>query len=357
MKILQVCHRYYPHIGGAENLVKELSERLARTHDVEVISADLSSGVPRTEVLNGVRVTRISSLAPGGAYSFAPEILSLVRKSDAEIVHAHNYHAFPAFFASYSRGDKFILSPYFHGKGSTTIRDLLNKPYTLFGKKIFHRAKKIICLSEFEKKLIISKFPHIDIDKFIVIPGGIPIQRIKSAKKFELQRDIILYTGRLDQYKNVQLIIRAMVYLPDVCFIIIGSSGNYKDELMDLIIHLGVSNRVKILGNVPDGGKYSWLKTCSLFVNLSGAESFGINVLEALAADKPVIVNVEGGLMDFVEKFSAATPVNVDKIKDDAAIRDLALLFKEKLGTQVRNDVGPYEWGNIVERIESVYLE
>jgi glycosyltransferase involved in cell wall biosynthesis len=357
MKILQVCHRYYPHVGGAENLVKELSERLALAHDVEVISADLAPGLSRVEILNGVRVTRISSFAPGGAYSFAPKIFSLVRRSDADVVHAHNYHAFPALFASFTQGEKFIFSPYYHGKGSTPLRDALNKPYLLLGMKIFHRADKIICLSEFEKKLIMNKFPRIDAKKCIVIPAGIPIRQIEGAKGFETPKDIILYTGRLDQYKNVQLIIRAMVYLPDICFIIIGSYGNYKDELKDLIIRLGVSDRVKILGNVPDSEKFSWLKTCSLFVNLSGAESFGINVLEALAAEKPVIVNVEGGLKDFADKFAAATPVNVDKFRDDAGIRDLARLIKEKTGMKVHNDVSQYEWDYIVKRIESVYRE
>lgn len=356
MKILQVCHRYYPHIGGAENLVKELSERLARTHDVEVISTDLSPGMPASELLNGVKITRISSIAPGGAYSFAPKIIPLVKKSDADVVHAHNYHAFPAFFASIPRREKFIFSPYFHGKGSTPVRDLLNKPYLLFGRKIFHRADKIICLSEFEKQLIMNTFPRIDPGKFNVIPAGIPIRQIKDAKRLEIRGDIILYTGRLDQYKNVQLIIRAMMYLPDACFVIIGSSGNYKNELKELIIRLGISNRVKILENVPDAKKYSWLKTCSLFVNLSGAESFGLNVLEALAADKPVIVNIEGGLKDFADKFAAATPFNVNRITDEPAIHELARLIKEKMGMNVRNDVSLYEWDNIVKRVESVYM-
>ena len=43
MKIVQVCHRYYPNTGGIENHVKEISERLAKKFDVEVITADLSS--------------------------------------------------------------------------------------------------------------------------------------------------------------------------------------------------------------------------------------------------------------------------------------------------------------------------
>lgn len=42
MKIAQVCHRYPPNRGGVENHVKEISERLAREHDIEVISTDLS---------------------------------------------------------------------------------------------------------------------------------------------------------------------------------------------------------------------------------------------------------------------------------------------------------------------------
>jgi glycogen synthase len=47
MKILQVCPRYYPSIGGVETHVKNISERLAEKHDISVLATDFSGKLPK----------------------------------------------------------------------------------------------------------------------------------------------------------------------------------------------------------------------------------------------------------------------------------------------------------------------
>jgi hypothetical protein len=74
MKIAQVCHRYYPNIGGMEKHVKEISERLAMKFDVDVITADLSSNNKQITELKGVRIKRFNSISPNGAYFFSPQV-------------------------------------------------------------------------------------------------------------------------------------------------------------------------------------------------------------------------------------------------------------------------------------------
>ena len=75
MKIIQVCPRYYPDIGGVETDVKEMSERLVRKgFEVEVVCTDPSGKHPKEEFINGVEVRRFRSIAPYDAYFFAPQI-------------------------------------------------------------------------------------------------------------------------------------------------------------------------------------------------------------------------------------------------------------------------------------------
>lgn len=75
MKIAQICPRYSPDIGGVETHVKEISERLVRAgHDVEVITTDPTGRLSKRETINGVKVIRFRSFAPGNAYYFAPQI-------------------------------------------------------------------------------------------------------------------------------------------------------------------------------------------------------------------------------------------------------------------------------------------
>lgn len=354
MKIAQVCHRYYPNRGGIEKHVKEISERLARKHDVEVISADLSPDNSHKQEINGVKVKRFYSIAPNNAYFFSPQILFSLKKSDFDLIHAHNYHAFPALFASLVKGRKFVFTPHYHGVGSTLLRDILNKPYKLLGSKIFERADKVICVSNYEKDLVMRNFGVEDKD-IVVIPNGLNLEEIKEAKPFDFDADLILYVGRLEKYKNIHLIIKAMEYLSESHFHIIGETGNYKNEIEKLIHKLNLENRVKILSDVSDDEKYRWMKTCSLFVNMSSIEAFGMTVLEALAAGKPVIVNEEGGLRELADKFDGVFPVHVHEIKDRVSIKKLATAIEEKMGGSVSTDLGEYNWDNIIEKVENLY--
>ena len=55
MRILQVCNHYFPYVGGAEEYVRNISERLARKHEVSVFTTHPSS-LPNEEEINGVLV-------------------------------------------------------------------------------------------------------------------------------------------------------------------------------------------------------------------------------------------------------------------------------------------------------------
>jgi len=352
MKIAQVCHRYHPHIGGVERHVQEISERLAERHEVDVISADLSRGLHRIEEINGVRVTRFRSFSPGEAYFIPPQIYNYIKNSDFDVVHAHNYHALPALFASYGcKDERFIFTPHYHGVGSTPFRDLLNKPYRKVGSKIFKMADRVICVSNYERNMVVRNFGFED--KIEVIPNGINLDDIEKAEPFEHDGRLILYIGRLDGYKNVDRAVMAMEYLPEEFRFYIGGTGKYQNELKALIEKLDLVDRVKLLGFVSEEDKYRWMKTCDLFVNLSSIEAFGITVLEALAAGAPAVVNAAGGLVEFAESFKGARSINIDAASPD----ELADFMEKSVGEQVKDDLNSYDWRNIAYRVENAYMD
>jgi len=349
MRIVQVCHRYYPNRGGVENHVREISRRLAKKYDVEVICADSRGEVVE---MNGVKIRRFKSISPNNAYFFAPQIFSYIKDSDFDIIHAHNYHAFPALFASLAKDDrKFIFTPHYHGVGSTTFRNLLNKFYKFLGYEIFKRADKTICVSNYEKEIVRRDF-GISEEDIVVIPNGINVQEIKKAKPFEFDSALILYIGRLEKYKNIHFVIEAMKYLPEDFYFYIGGKGSYERNLKNLICKLGLEGRVRFLGYISDEEKYRWMKTCSLFVNLSSVEAFGMTVLEALAAGKPVIVSGRGGLGEIAEKFhDAVISIHAESISAER----LASLIEKAIGKVAKIDVSKYDWECIVDKIEDVY--
>jgi len=94
------------------------------------------------------------------------------------------------------------------------------------------------------------------------------------------------------------------------------------------------------------------MKTCSLFVNLSSVEAFGMTVLEALAAGKPVIVNDKGGLREIAEKFhDAVISIHAESISAER----LASLIEKAIGKVAKIDVSEYNWNCVVDKIEDIY--
>lgn len=361
MKIAQICPRYSPDIGGVETHVKEISERLVKAgHDVEVITTDPTGKLRTREIINGVRVIRFRSFAPGNAYYFAPQIYTYLKKHDYDIIHAHSYHAFPAFFASLSRhSGKFVFTPHYHRHGHTAFRDLLHKPYRLLGKIIFSRADFVICVSEYEKKLVESDFEVAA--KTVKIPNGINLKEFedlrqpeKSLNKNAGREKILLYVGRLEEYKGVQYIIQSLPELQDFRLRIIGK-GPYEAELRNMAKSSGVEERVEWLNDLSRKELLECYADADIFLMLSSHEAYGITVAEALAAGIPCIVAKGSALEEFVDGRNCIGIENpVSKEKVTAALKEIKKKEKIKKSGIDKNIM---DWNEVSARIEKQYLK
>jgi glycosyltransferase involved in cell wall biosynthesis len=357
LKIAQVCPRYFPDIGGVETDVKEISERLvSKGHDVEVITTDPGGKLKKEDLVNGVKVTRFKSFAPGSAYYFAPQIYSYLKKHNYDVIHAHSYHALPAFFAAISeRKKKFVFSPYYHRGGHTPFRNLLHKPYKFFGKMIFSRADTVICISEYEKRLVESDFNVAE--KTIKIPNGLNPSEFKSLKrrKNENKEKILLYVGRLEEYKGVQYIIQSLPELQDFKLRIVGK-GPYENELHNITEKLGVGERIEWLKNLSREELLDCYADADIFLMLSSHESYGITAAEALASGTPCVVAKGSALDEFVDGIQC---LGIDEpIKKEKVIKSVIKLKDMKQNNEFdKKNLTVFDWDYVTEKIENVYDE
>ena len=350
MRIAQVCPAFYPQTGGVETHVYEISKRLAKKFEVDVLTTlpitDFRD-VKKVEEMDGFTVRRFTSLAPFGAYYFSLSLYRYLKRNAGEydIVHAHNYHAFPALFAALAKQNKLVFTPHYHGRGGSKFRSFLLKPYRFAGSTIFKKAEIVICVSEYEKELVKKDFGV----NAVVIPNGIDLKKIDKVSPILSSDNIILYVGRIEKYKNIDVLIKSMKYLRDMKLYIAGR-GSFEEKLKKIAEKAKVEDRVKFLGFVSEEEKYRWLKTCSVFVNLSQAESFGITVLEALACGKPAVVNCESALKEFAEKFDCV--LVPDKLTPEAVAEAILKASEVK----VNLDLSEYDWDVIADKISEIYL-
>jgi len=347
MKIIQVCPRYFPDIGGVETHVREIAERLVKKgHNVEVVCTDPGGVHPKTDFINGVSVTRFRSFAPHDAFFIAPKMAPYLKTLDAEILHAHGYHAFPAMFAMMAARDKrFIFTPHYHGKGHTPLRNMLLTFYNPIGKAVFSRANRIICVSEYERKLITVKFGIQD-EKFVVIPNGLNLSEFSGITGMK-NHQRILHVGRLEAYKGIQHIIEALPELPDYTLTLVGK-GPYESELHQLATEKDVSDRITWKKDLSREELLQEYALAGLFISLSSFEAYGITVAEALVSGLQVIVNRNGALGEFVD---GITCVGIDPSPENL----VKAIQSMKPGQGYRKKV--LGWDEVVKRIVEIYFE
>lgn len=271
--------------------------------DVEVITTDPSGKLLQDEKIDEIRVRRFRSFAPQGAYYFSYKLYRYLDKhsSDYDIIHAHSYHSLTSLISALASKNNFVFTPHYHGTGHTTFRQLLHVPYRMFGKVIFRKANLVICVSNFERSVILKNFKE-SVSKIVIIPNGLMLQEsdIIKMKKTNAKKKI-LCVSRLEKYKRIDRIISALPYLPAEVMLRIVGSGPDRDRLENIAMRLKVQHRVTFLGNITREHLLKEYSEANAFVLLSEHESYGISVAEALAFRVPCVVSNSSALAEFVD--------------------------------------------------------
>ena len=358
MRILQVYMGPYvaDKGGGVSVYVRNISERLAKRHDVTVFATNPGS-LPRFEVVNGVKVERFRRIAPGGAYFFSLDMLLRLRKAEFDVVHGHCYQAFPVHFSTLARKKRFIVSTHLGGLGVSQFRGFIIKMFKPFGERTLKFADKIIVSSNYEKDYFLKHF-DISKDKVLVIPCGVDLRDFEGLKKSESDVKHILFVGRLHWYKGVHYLIEALPKLKSDIVLEIVGTGPAKQSLIEKARKLKVHSRVRFYENIPRKELVQKYINADVFVLPSQYESYAIVVAEALAAGVPCIVSRNSALVEWIDNetcFGLSYPIKVNELVDR---------INYVLGSNINKDVTSkkwigikiLDWDDIVKRLEALYI-
>jgi len=148
--------------------------------------------------------------------------------------------------------------------------------------------------------------------------------RVEARKRLRLPEDdfIVGNVGRLhpdkDQATLIKAFAKALPAMPRARLIIIGE-GRLRSALERQIDELGLSDRVVLMGRVPQAARY--YRAFDLFVLSSDYEPFGMVLLEAMAAAIPVISSNCGGAPEVLGDAGALFPVGDAEALGEALVR------------------------------------
>jgi glycosyltransferase involved in cell wall biosynthesis len=310
---------------------------------VTVFSADAGSDVPSETTDSDVRVHRFRSLNPDGAFYLAPQLALAVSRAEADVVHAHNYHAFPLFFAALgTTADRFVVTPHYHGESASRLRDVLLSAYRPLGRWAIRQADEVVAVSDWEQGRLQEDF---GVDT-TVIPNGVDVERFANAEPEHGEFPYLLCVGRLEEYKGVQHVIRALPELPEYQLVIAGD-GLYREQLKQIARDEAVADRVDFLGYVDDDRLPGLYAGAEAYVTMSEFEAYGITVAEALAAGTPCVIRRIAGLSDWAERDDC---IGIEQTTQS----EIATTIRQAVSLSETTKPVP-DWNYVIRKLESTY--
>lgn len=168
---------------------------------------------------------------------------------------------------------------------------------------IARRSRMIMTVSEYSKREIVD-FLAVEPERVRVVLEAAaatfsprPADEVAAARqRYSLPGPYVLFAGGFDPRKNLPAALRAFALalprLPaDVCLAVSGGGGEIEAEARRLPATLGLGERVRFLGFVPDADFPALMSGCEVFFFPSLFEGFGLPALEAMACGAAVVTS------------------------------------------------------------------
>ncbi len=294
MRVLHLAKYYWPHSGGVERVVKNLAEGTAALgHEAEVLAVETHWQWGRRgkhHKRQRTNVTKAFAFGALGLQELAPGYLAGTWKR-ADVIHVHHPHAL-ADVVSLLRLSRAPIVVTQHASDPRTSRRWL-------ARRALARAAAIVVPSRAHVALC-SELEGFE-SKVDIIPFGINESRWLDVAEAPAGRPArALFIGRLERYKGVDVLLRALSRTEDIDLDVVGH-GPEAPRLKTLAKALELGNRVRWFGEYPDEDLPVRMGEADFVVlpSVTVSEMFGLVPIEAMAAARPVITtDLPSGVKD-----------------------------------------------------------
>jgi len=381
MKICMLVPYFYPHTGGTEKYVKDLSIALTQSgHEVTVISTNLPAekNAPAEEMMSGFKVIRLPAM---NLFSYLPvtkKKFDLKMLEGFDIVHCHvpsfgflrevvgklPQPVIVTYHCDITVSEKYygIKVPKFFIKAVEKNSNVMARMQLKHAEVVYNTTKTYADTSPVLKH--VKNVRH--------IPIGIFHDHIDEMQKKlgltdkDKNTKQLLWLGRMAGNKGCDYMVKAMPAIlkkfPDTKLVICGD-GEEKAHINSLIDQFGIRKSVEMYGMVTFDVlvKLFYKSLVYVFPSINRLEAFGIVQLESFANYTPVICSDIPGpnaVMDV-----GTTGYLVPK-QNPAAIAEKCIEMLSnpqkaiEMGKAGRRLVETkYDWGNIVKQVLALYDE
>jgi phosphatidyl-myo-inositol alpha-mannosyltransferase len=362
VKIGLVCPYIYPASGGVAQHVQFLYQGLRqRGHDVRILTA--SHGPQRASEGDIIRLgvgVSVPINASVGTLTFSPRYLgqigSMLERERFDILHFHE--PFVPFLSLFLlRESTSVNIATFHAyAGFSPSYEFGSRALRGYATKLHGR----IAVSAAARHFIDRFFPG----DYKVIPNGVDVQRFATAVPIARWQDgtpNVLFVGRHEPRKGLLDLLKAHRILRKTgtaSRLLIVGSGPQEREARRYVATRGLQG-VEFLGRVTDTEKAQLFRTAHVYASpATGGESFGIVLLEAMAAGTPIVCSDIHGYKGVVRRGREALLVPPREPRElaiaiDRLVRDRAL--REQMGAAGQARAEEFSWPRVTAKVEDYY--
>ncbi len=313
MKVALVARPYDSHEVGVGRSVRELARGVARAGGRVEVFAQLPEAARASAANDGIHRASLSGARGRRGYAASHAMWSHLRRQGGayDLVHAHGYLTLPAVLAARGLFGRLVFSPRHDGVPRSRVGPRSLSPYRQLGRTALASADLVICSSHTEAAEIGRLIPAIA-PRVRIVSNGIDAEAIADARPFSTERRVIVSVGRADGSGRADRAISALPALGPGYELVVVGCGGARRRLQACARDLLVSERVRILDRVSEAVLHSWLRTASVVLALSAADTGGLTLMEAACAGVPVIAT------------DTQAHREVAQLIDDAAVRLLS---------------------------------
>lgn len=367
MKIVQVSPYDYMHPGGVNQHIFSLGEMFTRMgHEVKyILPCSRPKEPPQND--NIIFIGRPFPIPASGStvrspvsprLLFSDRVCETLELEKFDIIHLHE-PLFPPLTTACLRYSTSVNIGTFHASrprswGYWLWRPLLNQWVTKLDGRIAVSQPALDFISRY--------FPG----EYTIIPNGIDLDRFATQsqpiEEFCDGKLNILFVGRLEKRKGFGYLLDAYRYVkrenPNTRLIVVGPPGwsQWKYEL--LVKRHNIAD-VVFVGYASPEDLPRYYSTADIFcAPATGSESFGIVLLEAMAASKPIVASNIGGYASVIDRDVDGLLVNPKDIKTLAGALDLLVndrALRERLAAHGRLKAENFTWAKVARRVMDYY--
>lgn len=357
-------------VGGGERFASELTERIALSGEYEV-HVFANKWVARSDRITYHKVPMVGFPRFLRPLTFAFFAQKMIEGGGFDIVHTHDWIL---------RADVFTMHCVPHGGWTREVRrkipSLFDRAITFLERRMLSsgNASVFLPVSSIAFEAFRREYPSLP-GRWHTMHPGVDFERFSAPDRSACREEIrgrygvkdsdllVLFVGMNFEVKGLDTIIRAVAVARSkrpgagIRLLVVGKGDEKKYG--ELAGSLGIGSDVTFAGRQVEGLE-RYYRASDLFVMLSAFDTFGMVVLEAMAAGIPVLVSPNVGAKDLVDEGVNGFVLPDGKDEGAAAERILRLMDaprREAMGKAACLTAAGHDWDRLTEKMKTVYQE